>query len=251
MFREVFKMKKTGYVILWSVVGAMVIAIGIGLFFAIREKMTRITAETVDVSDWISDEDITVKEHYCAHTGMYPTASDTFINFASNGSYEMKTGTSSMAQGTYTVDKNVITTSYQSSYSSSSAEVNLLAEGNFIFFESNICSGDEIPDDDTFDATVSRVDAAGYGYQYEFRKDGTYTLTHGEAKDCRKWTVVDGTYKRNADNTLTVTLNDSDALPLYISHGHLVTSFYTEISNDEYDKAMKEAEEKSKENTEK
>lgn len=236
-------MKKSGYIILWSVVGAMVIAIGIGLFFAIKEKLTRITAETVDVSDWVTEEDIELNKYYAASTDSTIDGSDTFFSFNDDNTFALGSAESSLAQGTYSVENNEVITTYTDSYSTSSAEYKLMVEGDFLFFESNVCDGDEIPDTDTFEAKVSRVDSTGYGYQYEFREDGTYTYTYGDADDCTKWTVAEGTYVRNDDNTLTLTLNDKEVSPVYISHNHIITSIYKAITEEEYDAAMEEASE--------
>lgn len=219
----------------------LVVLLIIGIVALLIEKSKTIKADPVDFSEYISDTDMEVYPYYKATANIYESANDIYLTFnKETGKFEYKTGKTLLTGGDFTVSKNEVITKYEGTSVGSNVEVKYILDGEYIFFESNGCDGDLIPDTDTFNATVSRVDANNYGYKFKFKDDGTYTLTYGDNQKPAEYTVYEGTYERDKTNPNIInrTLNDKEALPFYVYNGHFIDSFYKQISEEEYKKDM-------------
>lgn len=223
----------------------MVAALIFGIGYAIWERTGEIPTKYENYSDimsgegLISDTDETPNEYYIFDASSL-NSSNIFMVFK-DGNFSYSMGGSGMASGEYTVDKNVISLNYSSNTSDEGSSVaSMVVDGDLLFFVSSICTGDAIPSGKTFNAVVTRRTNNEEAYEYTFREDGSYDLKFGKRKGRNEWTTVSGHYTVNDDGTVSRTLInlstgvESDTLPLYIYKGHLVDSFYTAITEEEY-----------------
>jgi len=243
-------MNKRGKIIFGTVIGLMVAALIFGIVYAIIEKSKKITAEPVDLTQYVNDSEIELSGFYQSTSAAGQAASNLFMIFdEATASYTYASANQTLTSGMYTVSGNEVTTIYQDTFTGTNSEVKLLTDSNgkYIFFETNICSGDDsIPATGTFDAKFTKVDTSGTGYIYEFKSDGTYTTTYGTANDCTTWKTLEGTYWRNSEdpNIIERTLNgetSTQGFPMYSLNGRLVDAVYAAITEEEYNAEVEAA----------
>jgi len=244
-------MDKRVKIALISVLAIFVAAIAFGIIYAVLEQTAEIKTKYDDPAKVIEGEglkqdgDFELSKYYLSQSAT--TYSYTIFLIYDNGEYHFSVGTSDTASGTYTQDGNIVNVNYTVSGSSdgTSEDTQMIVTGDYIFFNTAICCGDEIPDTTTFNAKVSRLSSDGTAYQYTFHEDGTYELLYGK-RGRTNWNTVSGHYTRNADGSISRTLitvktgEENDSLPFLVYEGHLIDSVYDALTEDEYNAKLEE-----------
>ena len=220
----------------------VVVSVSAGLIMGDTTRLVDYTkelkVESADISDYITeDESPELAAFYKADMSAYYDGDNTgsmyYIFDTDNSTFTMVYGCEEVGDGTYTMEGNEVILLFDGA--SEENATRYLLDNNILMAETNICSG-EIPATDTFDITCYQRSSSTSVYYYEFKEDGSYTLKNyvktDDDKDDKMYSG-EGTYTRDGDY-ITTTISDTVTPPYLIYKNHLVTSYFEEITAEQY-----------------
>lgn len=157
-----------------------------------------------------------------------------FVMDKENGTYTMVYGYQEAVKGTYAAEGNEVLLTYEGQ----AEPVRYILDEHTLIAETNICKG-ELPEADTFDLTCTQRSSETSVYYYEFKQDGSYSLTNytkGSSGSDKK-NSAEGTYTKDGRYIKTI-INGQATAPYLIYKNHMVTSFFEEISMEQFEEEL-------------